>query len=68
MEDCLLFEHVITAMKASGIKFQGHEEADAATLQTLCQTSKLLLDNFNCSCLVCIACGYLEMRRGIDGD
>ena len=26
-----------------------------------------MLNDFNCSCLVYIACGYTDLRRGIDG-
>ena len=44
--------HIIAAMEVSDVRIQG---------------SKVMLNDFNCSCPVYIACGYTDLRRGIDG-
>ena len=57
--------HIIAAMEVSDVRIQVYAGADKATLQAILQAAKS--NDFNCSCPVYIACGYTDLRRGIDG-
>ena len=64
MEHSQLSGHIVAAMEVSGVQIQVYEGADEAGNSP---GSKVMLNDFNCSCPVYIACGYTDLRRGIDG-
>ena len=58
---------IALSIHAGGIAADIHNGADPATVEAVLPYLKAMLNDFNCSCPVYIACGYTDLRRGIDG-
>ena len=60
-------EYIVVAPEVNSVHTQVYKGEDRSTLQAILPAAKVMLNDFNCSCLFYIACGYEDLYRGIDG-